>query len=72
MIDHYDKVVSEAESEGVNNFEVTKTYRLLEACDLSIVEKQPVFSGNDFKKTEELYTQARNALKKFIKAKMQK
>ena len=65
FIDHYDNVVSEAESKGVNNFEVIKAYRLLEACNLFNVEKQLVFSGIDFKKTEELYVQARNALKKF-------
>ena len=65
FIDHYDEVVSEAESKGVNNFEVIKAYRLLEACNLSNVKKQLVFSGIDFKKTEELYIQARNALKKF-------
>ena len=35
FIDHYDEVVSEAESKGVNNFEVIKAYRLLEACNLS-------------------------------------
>ena len=64
-------MVSEAESKGVNNFEVMKAYRLLEACNLSIVEKQLVFSGIDLKKTEELYTQGHNALKRF-KAKMQK
>ena len=58
-------MVSEAESKGVNNFEVIKAYRLLEACNLSNVEKQLVFSGIDFKKTEELYIRARNALKKF-------
>ena len=29
------------------------------------MEKQFVFSGIDFKKTEELYVQARNALNKF-------
>ena len=29
------------------------------------VEKQLAFSGIDFKKTEELYVQARNTLKKF-------
>ena len=58
-------MVSEAESKGVNNFEVIKAYRLLEACTLSSVEKQLVFSGIDFKKTEELYIQARNASKKF-------
>ena len=63
--DHYNEVVSEAESKGVNNFEVIKAYRLLEACNLSNVEKQLLFSGIDFKKTEELYIQARNALKKF-------
>ena len=50
LIDHYDEVVSEAESKGVNNFEVLKAYRLLEACNLSNVEKQLVFSEIDFKK----------------------
>ena len=65
FIDHYDEVVRDAESKGVNNFEVIKAYRLLEACNLSNVEKQVVFSGTDFKKTEELYIQACNALKKF-------
>ena len=29
FIDHYEEVVSEAESKGVNNFEVIKAYRLL-------------------------------------------
>ena len=47
-------MVSEAESKGVNIFEVIKAYRLLEACSLSSVENQLVFSGIDFKKTEEL------------------
>ena len=65
FIDHYDEVVSEAESKGVNNFEVIKAYRSLETCNLSNVEKQLLFSGIYFKKTEELYIQARNALKKF-------
>ena len=65
FIDHYDKVVSEAESKGVNNFEVIKAYKLLEACSLSNVEKQLAFSGTDFEKSEELYIQAHNALKKF-------
>ena len=65
FIDHYDKVVSEAESKWVNNFEIIKAYRLLEACNLSNVEKQLVLSGIDLRKTEELYIQARNALKKF-------
>ena len=65
FIDHYDEVVSEVESKGMNNFEVIKAYRSLEACNLSNVEKQLVFSGIDFKKTEELYIQAHNALKKF-------
>ena len=65
FIDHYDEMVSEAESKGVNNFEVLKAYRLLEACNLSTVEKQLVFSEIDLKKTEELYIQVRNALKKF-------
>ena len=39
FIDHYHEVVSEAESKWVNNFEVIKAYRLLEACNLSNVEK---------------------------------
>ena len=52
FIDHHDEVVSEAESKGVNNFEVIKAYRILEACNLSNVEKQLVFSGIDLKKTE--------------------
>ena len=50
FIDHYDEVVTEAETKGVNNFELIKAYRLLEACNLSSVEKQLVFSGIDFKK----------------------
>ena len=48
-----------------DHLKVIKAYRLLETCNLSIVEKQLVFSGIDFKKTDELYIQARNALKKF-------
>ena len=71
FIDHYGKVVSEAESKRVNDFEVIKAYRLLEACNLSNVEKQLVFSGIDFKKTEELSVQAGNALKS-LKAKVKK
>ena len=50
FIDHHDEVVSEAEGKEVNNFEVIKAYRLLEACNLSNVEKQLLFSGIDFKK----------------------
>ena len=65
FIDYYNEVVSEAESKGVNNFEVIKAYTLLEACNLSSVEKQPVFSGTDFKETEKLYIQNHSALKKF-------
>ena len=65
FIDHYNEVVSEAESKGVNNFEAIKANRLLEACNLSSVEKQLVFCGTYFKKTEELCIRARNALKKF-------
>ena len=65
FIDHCNKVVSEAESKVVNNFEVIKAYRLLEACNLSSIEKQLVFSGTDFRRTEEFYIQARNVLKKF-------
>ena len=65
FIYHHDEVVSEAESKGVNNFEVIKAYRSLEVCNPSSVEKQPVFSGFDLKKTEEHYVKARNALKKF-------
>ena len=44
--EHYDEVVSKAYSKGVNNFEVTKACRLLETCNLSGVEKQPVFFAN--------------------------
>ena len=48
FIEHYDEVVSETENKGVNNFEVIKAHRLLEACNLSDVEKQLVFSGINF------------------------
>ena len=37
FINDYDDVASEAESKGVNNFEVIKAYRLLKACNLSSV-----------------------------------
>ena len=46
FIDRYDEVVSEAESKEVNNFEVIKAYRLLEACNLSSVEKRACIFWN--------------------------
>ena len=48
FIDYYDEVVSEAKSKGVNNCEVIEA--LLEACNMSIVEQQLVFSGINFQK----------------------
>ena len=51
FIYHYNEVVSEAESKGVNDFEVIKASRL-EGCSLSHVEKQLALSGIDFKKTK--------------------
>ena len=65
FIECYDFAVCNAESKGVNNFDVIKSFRLLEACKLSSVEKQLVFSGIDFKKKKDLYEETRRALVKF-------